>query len=69
MTDPTLARHAANPIDVKIKEYWNELWKWTNDNLVAIQTENIADVPHHVFAKPEVKIGGASADGSQVPDF
>jgi hypothetical protein len=63
LTDPTIAREHPYPMNTKIKEYWDDIRQWTNDNLALVLSENIAGLPHQVFARPGVRIGGATGDG------
>jgi hypothetical protein len=63
LTDPIIARDHPYPMNTKIKEYWDDIRQWANDNMVLVLSENIAELPHRVFARPGVRIGGATGDG------
>jgi hypothetical protein len=60
LTDPNLGRDHPYPMNAKIKEYWGELWRWTNDNLVLARRTDVLDIPHYVFARPSVRVSGLS---------
>jgi hypothetical protein len=63
LTDPTIARSHPYPMNAKIKEYWDDMSQWANENLMLVLSENIAGLPYQVFARPGVRIGGATGDG------
>ncbi len=62
LTDASSDRTHPYPINTKIKEYWNELWRWANDNLVLVLVSEIVGIPHHVFIKPGATISGMSGE-------
>lgn len=60
LTDAHLDRAHPYPMNAKIKEYWGELWQWANENLTLVLKEDVLGIPHHVFMRPSMKIGGFS---------
>jgi hypothetical protein len=41
LTDAVTDRSYPYPMNTKIKEYWDELWEWTNQNRAAIFDWNL----------------------------
>jgi hypothetical protein len=39
-------------MNTKIKEYWDELWEWTNQNRVLLFSTEIYGIPYRVFVRP-----------------
>ena len=55
LTDPVRGRQSPYPINVAIREYWDELWTWVDQDYVELVSTEIAGIPHHVFVRPLVK--------------
>lgn len=51
MTDPNKDRAQPYPINTKIREYWPELWQWTNQHRRLIFSITIRGVPYYLFAR------------------
>jgi hypothetical protein len=51
LTDPIAGRSHPYPMNAKIREYWNELWTWTNQNRKLIFATEILGIPHRVFVR------------------
>ncbi|MCK1736555.1 hypothetical protein IVA79_22010 [Bradyrhizobium sp. 138] len=51
MTDPYKDRAKPYPINAKIREYWPELWQWTNQNRHLIFSTMIDGVPYYLFVR------------------
>jgi hypothetical protein len=63
MSDPRLGREgSAYPMDTKIREYWSEMWQWTNANLLPLYETNINGIPYRALHKPTFKSEGGSGD-------
>lgn len=60
LTDPVTDRAVPYPMNTKIKEYWDELWQWTNQNRILLYTTKIYGVPYRVFVRPLAKMTGLS---------
>lgn len=69
LTDPVTDRSHPYPINAKIKEYWDELWQWTNENRVQLFSTEILGIPYRVFVRSlpskEHPLGRAPTDDSQ----
>jgi hypothetical protein len=68
LTDPATGRSQPYPINTKIKEYWDELWQWTNENRLLLFSTEILGIPYRVFVRPPPKehpLGRASTDGAR----
>jgi hypothetical protein len=69
LTDPVTDRSHPYPMNTKIKEYWGELWQWTNENRVLLFSTEIFGIPYRVFARSpsdkEHRLGRASTDDAQ----
>jgi hypothetical protein len=57
LTDPVTHRAHPFPINVKIKEYWSELWSWTTQNRKLLFCTEIFGIPYRVFARTLPKAG------------
>jgi hypothetical protein len=51
LTDAVTDRSHPYPINTKIKEYWDELWQWTNQNRVLLFSTEIQGIPYRVFVR------------------
>ena len=69
LTDPVTDRSHPYPMNTKIKEYWGELWQWTNENRVLLFSTEIHGIPYRVFVRSppnkEHPLGRASTDDAQ----
>jgi len=69
LTDAITDRSYPYPMNTKIKEYWDELWQWTNENRVLLFSTEIHGIPYRVFVRsPPNKghpLGRASTDDAQ----
>src|SRR5882724_4527179 len=52
LTDAVTDRSYPYPMNTKIKEYWDELWQWTNQNRVLLFSTEIYGIPYRVFVRP-----------------
>jgi len=52
LTDAVTDRSYPYPMNTKIKEYWDELWEWTNQNRVLLFSTEIYGIPYRVFVRP-----------------
>jgi hypothetical protein len=52
LTDTVTDRSHPYPMNTKIKEYWDELWQWTNQNRVLLFSTEIYGIPYRVFVRP-----------------
>jgi hypothetical protein len=52
LTDAVTDRSYPYPMNTKIKEYWDELWQWTNQNRVLLFSTEIHGIPYRVFVRP-----------------
>jgi hypothetical protein len=62
LTDPVLGRGAPYPMNTKIREYWDELWTWTVQNLALVSSTEIAGIPYRAFVKPSITVHGLSGE-------
>jgi hypothetical protein len=60
LTDAVTNRSTPYPMNTKIKEYWDELWQWTNQNRVLLLSTPIFGIQYRVFVRPLVKLDGTS---------
>jgi hypothetical protein len=60
LTDKRIGRDVPFPMNRAIHAYWDEVHDWTRANLLQIHSTDINGVPYTVYAKPGVKILGAS---------
>src|SRR5216683_191038 len=51
LTDAVTDRSYPYPMNTKIKEYWDELWEWTNQNRVLLFSTEILGIPYRVFVR------------------
>lgn len=69
LTDAVTDRSHPYPMNTKIKEYWDELWEWTNQNRVLLFWTEICGIPYRVFVRPppdkKHSLGRASTDDEQ----
>jgi len=69
LTDAVTDRSHPYPMNTKIKEYWDELWQWTNENRVLLFSTEIHGIPYRVFVRSppnrEHPLGRASTDDAQ----
>jgi hypothetical protein len=65
LTDSVTDRLVPYPMNTKIKEYWNELSKWTVQNRILLFSTHIFGIPYRVFIRPPPKMTGLSEGGSQ----
>jgi hypothetical protein len=69
LTDAITDRSQPYPMNTKIKEYWDELWQWTNQNRVLLFSTEIHGIPYRVFVRSppnrERPLGRASTDDAQ----
>lgn len=49
LTDPVLARNPTIPMDTKIREYWNDMEAWTEQNRTLLFSTSIEGIPHRVY--------------------
>jgi hypothetical protein len=64
LTDPVTDRAHPFPINTKIKEYWGELWSWTNQNRKLLYCTEIFGIPYRVFVRTLPKAhADATSDG------
>jgi hypothetical protein len=56
LTDPTTDRQYPYPINSKIKEYWDDLWRQTNRDRKLIYSTEILGIPYRVFVRPLPKV-------------
>ncbi|MEH2483529.1 hypothetical protein V1282_006886 [Nitrobacteraceae bacterium AZCC 2146] len=63
LTDPVTDRSHPYPINTKIKEYWAELWQWTNQNRKLLYSTEIFGVPYRVFVRPPASAGTDAKTG------
>ena len=52
LTDAVTDRSHPYPMNTKIKEYWDELWQWTNQNRALLFSTEIYGIPYRVFVRP-----------------
>src|SRR6266404_5470874 len=52
LTDAVTERSHPYPMNTKIKEYWDELWQWTNQNRALLFSTEIYGIPYRVFVRP-----------------
>jgi hypothetical protein len=52
LTDAVTDRSQPYPMNTKIKEYWDELWQWTNQNRALLFSTEIYGIPYRVFVRP-----------------
>ena len=52
LTDAVTDRSYPYPMNTKIKEYWDELWEWTNQNRALLFSTEIYGIPYRVFVRP-----------------
>jgi hypothetical protein len=52
LTDAVTDRSYPYPMNTKIKEYWDELWQWTNHNRALLFSTEINGIPYRVFVRP-----------------
>jgi hypothetical protein len=52
LTDAVTDRSHPYPMNTKIKEYWDELWQWANQNRVLLFSTEILGIPYRVFVRP-----------------
>jgi hypothetical protein len=52
LTDAVTDRSHPYPMNTKIREYWDELWQWTNENRVLLFSTEILGIPYRVFVRP-----------------
>jgi hypothetical protein len=62
LTDPVLGRGAPYPMNTKIREYWDELWTWTVENLALVSSTEIAGIPYRTFVRPSIIVHGLSGE-------
>jgi hypothetical protein len=62
LTDPVLGRGAPYPMNTKIREYWDELWTWTVQNLALVSSTEIASIPYRTFVRPSIIVHGLSGE-------
>ena len=61
LSDSKLGRESSSyPIDSKIPEYWDDMWRWTNANLLPLYETNIGGIPYRVFRKATFTLEGES---------
>jgi hypothetical protein len=69
LTDAVTDRSQPYPMNTKIKEYWDELWQWTNENRVLLFSTEIHGIPYRVFVRSSTNkgypLGRASTDDAQ----
>ena len=69
LTDAVTDRSHPYPMNTKLKEYWDELWEWTNQNRVLLFSTEILGIPYRVFVRSppnrEHPLGRASTDDAQ----
>jgi hypothetical protein len=69
LTDAVTDRSYPYPMNTKIKEYWDELWEWTNQNRVLLFSTEILGIPYRVFVRSppnkEHPLGRASTGDAQ----
>jgi len=61
LTDPVLGRAQPYPMNVAIREYWDDMRKLTIQRAVPLISRDILGIPHQVYVRPGVKILGTSA--------
>jgi hypothetical protein len=64
LTDAVTDRSHPYPMNTKIKEYWDELWQWTNENRVLLFSTEILGIPYRVFVRPLGATGTRSKSSS-----
>lgn len=62
LTDPIRDRGYPYPMNTTIREYWDELWTWANQNRVLLMSTDIVGVPYRVFVRPSIKLEGGGGD-------
>jgi hypothetical protein len=62
LTDPVRDRSHPYPMNTTIREYWDELWAWVDQNRILLMSTDIVGVPYRVFARPLIRLEGQSAD-------
>jgi len=60
LTDPVTDRSVPYPMNSKIPEYWDEVWRWTVQNRVLLYSTDILKIPFRVFVRPLARIDGLS---------
>src|SRR6202171_4995121 len=55
LTDAVTDRSYPYPMNTKIKEYWDDLWEWTNHNRILLFSTEIYGIPYRVFVRPYPK--------------
>lgn len=63
LTDAVTDRAHPYPMNTKIKEYWDDLWQWTNQNRSLLYTTEIFGIPYRVFVRFPAKTGPAKSHG------
>jgi len=61
LTDAVTDRSSPYPMNTKIKEYWGDIWHWTNENRIPLFSTRIFGIPYRVFVRPLAKVDGLSA--------
>jgi hypothetical protein len=56
LTDSVTDRLVPYPMNTKIKEYWDELSKWTVQNRILLFSTQIFGIPYRVFVRPLAKM-------------
>lgn len=51
LTDAVTDRGHPYPMNSKIKEYWDDLWRWTNQNRSLLYATEIFGIPYRVFVR------------------
>ena len=63
LTDPIAGRSHPYPMNTKIREYWDELWTWTNQNRKLFFATEIFGIPYRVFGRMSANGAAPRAQG------
>jgi hypothetical protein len=63
LTDAVTDRSHPYPMNAKIKEYWDDLWQWTNQNRSLLYTTEIFGIPYRVFVRFPGKTKATTSKG------
>jgi hypothetical protein len=60
LTDKRIGRDVPFPMNRAIQAYWDEVSDWAKTNLIQIHSTDVNGVPYAVYARPSIKLLGAS---------
>jgi hypothetical protein len=63
LTDPIRRREEPYPMNTKIREYWDEMSAWVEQNYALLLSTEILSIPHRVFVKSVTNKDGVRPAG------